>query len=547
VEKLKENSCYSLLVSLRNEEAEKSYSEKLTLAGLAQDPDVLDTWFSSSLWPFSTLGWPDPDTALVDLGQKTLGASEGKDNCLNYYYPGSCLVTGRDIITLWVARMQLMGLYFLGDVPFTDCFVHANIQDGKGERMSKSKGNGIDPEDIIEKYGVDAMRYVLCEMQTGTQDIRLPVQAVSPYTGEMVDLAAAKHGRTIFTYICPGSGKEFDVLGTMQDLPMARIISDRFEVGRAFCTKLWNAARFAMTNLGTHEFTALSTDKLKAEDRWILSRLSRIIRKVTDRLYAYNPSAAIGAAREFFWSEFCDWYLELIKPRFKNESSAPTARTVLSLVLDQLLRLFHPFVPFITEVLWERLSIQCPVRGLIKPLASSELLISAAWPKSNPDWEDKNIEAEFFTAMAVIRGIRELRSRYNIPPAKKLEAQIKAEKKNADILNRMQNHILLMGGLSSLEIGTDLERPPTAATQIVAEMEVYIDGLVDPAKEKERLTRQREKLFKEAGKAEERLENENFVKRAPVEVVEAEKKKLTEIKAQIELIDKNLAFLGSSQ
>ena len=154
--------------------------------------------------------------------------------------------------------MMIMGLYLLGDVPFTDSFIHANIQDGKGERMSKSKGNGIDPEDIIEKYGTDAMRYVLCDMQTGTQDIRLPVQAVSPYTGELVDLAAAKHGRSIFTYIDPKAGKEFDVLGTMPDIPPAKIISERFEIGRAFCTKLWNAARFMFGNLGEHAVRARS-------------------------------------------------------------------------------------------------------------------------------------------------------------------------------------------------------------------------------------------------------------------------------------------------
>jgi len=412
--------------------------------------------------------------------------------------------------------------------------------------MSKSKGNGIDPEDIIEKYGTDAMRYVICEMQTGTQDIRLPVQAVSPFTGEMVDLATAKHGQTIFTYICPGSGKEFDVLGTMPDLPMARIISDRFDIGRAFCTKLWNAARFAMANLGTHEFSSLSLEQLETEDRWVLSRLSRTIQKVTERLEDYNPSAAIGAAREFFWSEFCDWYLEFIKPRFKDESSAPAARTVLSLVLDQVLRLFQPFVPYITEVLWERLSAQCPVRGLAEPLVSPELLISAVWPKPIPDWKDQDIEIEFSTVMVVIRAIREIRSRYNIPPGKKLNGLIKAKNKSAEILTKMQNLVLHMGKLSSLEIGADLERPDTAATQIVEDIEIYLDGVIDPEKEKERLIRQREKLLKEAGKAEERLENENFVKRAPEEVVEAEKKKLFEIKAQIELIDKNLASLGPS-
>ena len=194
-----------VLVCLRDQAAESSYAPELEVAGLRRDPDVLDTWFSSALWPFSTLGWPDPGTAAAREKQRPLDTTDGHGDCLQYYYPGSCLVTGRDIITLWVARMLVMGLYLLGDVPFSACFVHANIQDGKGERMSKSKGNGIDPEDIIQMYGADAMRYVLCDMQTGTQDIRLPVQAISPFTGKTVDLATAKHGRTIFTYICPES------------------------------------------------------------------------------------------------------------------------------------------------------------------------------------------------------------------------------------------------------------------------------------------------------------------------------------------------------
>jgi valyl-tRNA synthetase len=385
-----------------------------------------------------------------------------------------------------------MGLFLLGDVPFTDCFIHANIQDGKGERMSKSKGNGIDPEDIIEKYGADAMRYVLCDMQTGTQDIRLPVQAISPFTGNLVDLATAKHGQTIFTYICPETGKEFDVLGTMPDLPMAKIISERFDVGRAFCTKLWNAARFALINLGEHTFSPLSAENLKAEDRWILSRLSKVITKVTDQLYAYNPSAAIGAAREFFWSELCDWYLEFIKPRFKDDESAPVARSVLSLAIDQVLRLFHPFVPFITEVLWERLHLQCPTRGLEQPIASSDLLISAEWPRAQPEW------------------------------------------------------IVHLGGIGSLEVSPNITRPATAATQVVGDLEVYLLGVIDPHQEIKRLKKQKEKLLIDATKAESNLNNEKFLSRAPSHVVDAEKKKLNELRAQIELIAKNLEALNNT-
>ena len=533
-----------LLVCLRDEKAEEEYTALFESLGMKQVPDVLDTWFSSALWPFSTLGWPDPETAKIESGQLSLGKQGGQKDCMSYYYPGSCLVTGRDIITLWVARMQLMGLYLMGDVPFTDCYVHANIQDGNGERMSKSKGNGIDPEDIIEKYGTDAMRYVLADMQTGTQDIRMPVQAVSPFTGELVDLAKAKHGQTIFTYICPGSGKEFDVLGTMDDLPTAKIISDRFDVGRAFCTKLWNAVRFALINLGEHGFIPLKYEDLYPEDRWLLSRLSRVIAKVTDQLYAYNPSASIGAAREFFWSDLCDRYLEFIKPRFKDENSAPAARSVLSLAIDMILRLFHPFVPFITEVLWERLAVQCPVRGLEKPNAVSDLVIAADWPKPKPEWEDEKIEADFELIHEVIRAIRDLRSRYNISPSKKIDALVRASGAKAEILGRMKNLVLQMVKLSSLEIAADLKRPATAVTQILGDLELYLLGLIDPVKETERLKKQRAGLVIDIEKAESRLGNANFVNRAPREVVEAERKKLSELKTQIEMIDTSLVALN---
>jgi len=541
--KLEKTRRYDLLVSLRDNKAEEQYAGQLESLGLEQDPDVLDTWFSSSLWPFSTLGWPDPETALKDKGQRPLGAVAGHKNSLEYYYPGSCLITARDIITLWVARMQMMGLYLLGDVPFTDCFIHANIQDGKGERMSKSKGNGIDPEDIVEKYGADAMRYILCDMQTGTQDIRLPVQAISPFTGEMVDLATAKHGQTIFTYICPGSGKEFDVLGTIPDMPMAKIISERFDVGRAFCTKLWNAVRFALINLGELTFSPLDPDQLEPEDRWILSRLSRVINKVTHQLKAYNPSAAIGEAREFFWSELCDWYLEFIKPRFKNEDFAPVVRTVLSLAVDQVLRLFHPFVPFITEVLWERLNAQCPTRGLLEPLSSTDLLINAAWPEALQDWEDSTIESNFGLVQEVIRSIRDIRSRHNIPPRKALEALIKAEDEETKVLNRLKHLILHMANLSSLFVSDAVEKPALSTTQIVGDIEIHLIGVVDPDKERERLEKQRFKLEKESEKSKARLANDSFISKAPAEVVEAEKRKLKEIQIQIQLVDKSLSAL----
>ncbi len=531
---------FNLLVCIRNKEEEKKIIPTLEPAGLKRDPDVLDTWFSSALWPFSTLGWPDPESADVGKGRRFLGSQSGHPHYLDYYYPGSCLVTDRGIITLWVARMLIMGLYLQGDVPFTDCFIHATIQDGKGERMSKSKGNGIDPNDMVAEYGADAMRYVLCDMQTGTQDIRLPVQAISPYTGERVDLATAKHGRTIFTYICPRTGKEFDVLGTIKELPKAKVTSDRFDAGRAFCTKLWNATRFALINLGQYEYKPILLIDLESEDRWILSRLSRAIEAVTRQLKQYNPSAAIGAARNFFWSELCDWYLEFIKPRLKDQHKAFVARTVLAFAIDLVLRLFHPFVPFITESLWEMLNEQAPVRGLEEELTHTGVLISSPWPDSFKRFQSKNIEGEFDLIQQVIRSIRNLRVRYQVPPATKLEAVIKAR---GELVERFghSNHILKnMANLNKLTVGEDVKRPALAALQVEGDMEIYLKGVLNPEKEKEKLMKQKEQLNRNLESIKKKLSNQKFIHKAPRQVVAQEKKRLEDLQTQLELVNRNL-------
>jgi valyl-tRNA synthetase len=538
---------YDLLVCLRNPPPEKTWADALERLGLAQDPDVLDTWFSSALWPFSTLGWPDPETAEVDPGKPGLGAKDRHESCLDYYYPGSCLVTGRDIITLWVARMQILGLYLLGDVPFTGCFIHANIQDGKGERMSKSKGNGIDPVDIIDKYGADAMRYVLCDMQTGTQDIRLPVQAVSPYTGKLVDLATAKHGRTIFTYLDPETGKEFDVLGTIKDLPVAKIISERFETGRSFCTKLWNAARFALLSLKEEkadDFHLFRFADLETEDRWILGRLNRAVEAVTAGLEAYNPSQALGAAREFFWGEFCDWYLELIKPRLKEEAADPRAGAVLALGLDRILRLFHPFVPFITEALWESLGSIRPRRGIDGEVAAEGLLITAPWPKSAPGWKDDRADRDMDLLQEIVRAIRNWRSNAGIPPSRKLAAVIKASGAEAESVKRTAAGIAHLAALSSLEVRADYERPKTAARIVERGLEIFLLDVIDIEVERKRLETALEKARKDLEKVEKRLGNPNFVDRAPADVVAEERRRGAAARREIKLLEASLRDLS---
>ena len=534
-----------VLVCLLDAHAEAAAGARLSQVGFQQDPDVLDTWFSSAIWPHSTLGWPDPATAAVEPGQSPLGGAKGQPDCLSYYYPGSCLVTGRDIITLWVARMVITGLYNLGDVPFTDVFIHANIQDGKGERMSKSKGNGIDPVDIIEKYGADAMRYVICELQTGTQDIRLPVEAISPFTGELIDLATAKHGRSIFTYLCPKTGKEFDVLGTLSDVPAAKLVSDRFEVGQHFCNKLWNAARFALMNLEGVAFASRETADLADEDRWILSRLTRAIESVHRSLEEYNPAAAIGAAREFFWSELCDWYLELIKPRMREEATTgAAARQVLAFALDQILRLLHPLIPFITEAIWEKLGEQAPARGIDRPLRVPPMLIHAPWPQARAEWRDAALEDRFDFVQGVIRSIRDIRNKYNIPPSRRLAVRIRAVGASADALDRAAHLVRHMASLESLEVAADTARPGDAAAAVVRDAEIYVCGVVDIEQERARLTKQREQLAGQIESSEKKLANEGFVSRAKPEVVEKERMRLADLKTQLAGIDANLKALG---
>ncbi|MFO1055256.1 MAG: valine--tRNA ligase [Planctomycetota bacterium] len=534
------------LVCVRDEEREKMLDGILRAGGLAPEDDVLDTWFSSALWPHSTLGWPEPSTARIDAGQTVLGAHDGRPDSLSFYYPGSCLVTGRDIITLWVARMVLTGLYNLGDVPFTDVFIHATIMDGKGERMSKSKGNGVDPVDVIEEYGADAMRYVLCEMQTGTQDIRLPVQVISPVDGVRIELADCKPGPYKGTFVDPRNGKLFDMVGQMESegVPGARATSDRFEIGRNFCNKLWNAARFAFLNLEGTRFEARRVAELPIEDRWILSRLDDAITRVDAALSVYNPSAAIGACREFFWNELCDWYLELIKPRMKDEVKAPLARQVLAHALDQTLRLLQPFVPFVTEELWARLCELAPERGIDAPLPSAKgLLVHARWPSSTASFRDPQVEQRLKLVQDVVTGLRELRARYQVAPSARVPVVLRASGDSATALLGCEALLAGMAGASELRVAVDFQKPKDAATAIVRDVEAFVLGVVDLDKEREKLVKQREKLAQQVGGLAGKLGNEGFVAKAPPDVVARERARLEDLQRQLASLDAAIAEL----
>jgi valyl-tRNA synthetase len=537
-----------VLLCCRDPQQEQRIAPLLRGAGFTEDPDVLDTWFSSALWPQSTLGWPEPATAAIDAGQTPLGAQGGRPSSLDYYYPGSCLVTDRNIITLWVVRMVVTGLYNLGDVPFTDVFVHATIQDGKGERMSKSKGNGIDPVDIIERYGADALRFVLCELQTGTQDIRIPVQAISPFGGHLVDLTTAKPGKHKGTFVDPENGKLFDVIGQMQEhgVPSAKTISERFEVGRNFCNKLWNATRFALMNLKAPPFEPRDSRALPVEDRWILSRLAAAVETVHGELVAYNPSAAIGAARDFFWNDFCDWYLELVKPRMRDAAQAPLAQQVLAATLDQVLRLLHPFVPFLTEALWEKLGAQAPRRGIDRELPQNPLLVTAAWPQPRPDWRDPALEADIGLMQGVVAGIRDVRARYTVPPNRKLAVVARANGAAAAVLERCQGLIASIAGAESFRIEAHAKKPVGAATAVVRDVDLHVLGVVDVGKERERFAKQEQQLAARIAGIEKKLGNEGFTSKAPPEVVAREKATLLELTAQLASVRGALREFGEA-
>ena len=551
-----DRSSYRVDVCLLSDD--RQMVETLEGLGYQQDPDVLDTWFSSALWPFSTLGWPDPATAAQQEGQPTLAAQGEDADVLDYYYPGSCLVTGRDIITLWVARMVLAGYYCLGDIPFSDVFIHANILDGKGERMSKSKGNGIDPVDIIGTYGTDAMRYVLCEMQTGNQDIRLPVTAVCPQCGHHNDLATTRHGQTIFTYVCGKESKkkfragsckkEFDVLGTMEQLPQAPLISKRFETGRSFCTKLWNSARFAFMNLaeGVPTEPRELTD-LALEDRWILDGLNQAIRAVNRGLEDYTPAAALSAAREFFWGALCDWYLELIKPRLldPDDPTGPVARQVLAYCLDQVLRLLHPFVPFITEHLWQKLGQHVPTRGL-GPLAPAEVtpnIIGAPWPEAAGSLDDAELRQIFSDLQDVTRAVREVRSARGLPPRQPLTVTLKPPAERATAIQQQTHVITRLAGVEQLHLDTEASRLPGSASRVVGKMQVFVHDVIDEAAERDRLQQDLAGVDKEIGACQKKLGNDNFVKRAPAAVVAEQQQRLADYQASREAILANMAEL----
>jgi valyl-tRNA synthetase len=520
--------------------------DSLESDGYIQDSDVLDTWFSSALWPMSTLGWPGP--ALPD---KPKGPANPEWSEQKYYYPTSVLITSREIITLWVARMVLMGLYNLGEIPFHDVYIHPKILDGSGETMSKSKGNGVDPSDIISKFGADALRFGLAYMATETQDVRMPVEFECPHCQKLVE--QTQKNRTLPRVQCPHCGQPFSTQWAAKPediaLPRAAVVSERFELARNFCNKLWNAARFALLNLDGYTAGSVDTSSLAVEDHWILSRLSTVTSQVTSALDQYKFADAARVLYDFAWDEFCSFYLEMSKSRLQDESNRPTAQRILAHTLDVILRLLHPMSPFITEDIWQRLNTAAPQRGLAKTTVASESIMIALWPEADPLLIDDEIEDRFARFQEVLRGLREVRARQGIAPKTAIQFSAKCDTAASKLLEPMRAYFETMAGAVPNEIGPAVAAPPLSANFTVTGIEVYVDLAqhIDVAAEIARKEKEKVKLDQMIAAKENQLSNQAFVSRAPAAVISKERSALEELKAAKASTEASLAMLQAKK
>ena len=534
-----------MLICVRDEVKDYNIVQQIENSEFFQrDPDVLDTWFSSALWPHSTLGWPNINGPTGD--PKKPNWEELKD-----YYPTSTLCTSRDIITLWVARMVLMGLYNLGEVPFTDVYVHPKMLDGFGETMSKSKGNGIDPLDIIELYGTDALRYAMVNVATETQDSRLPVVNVCPHCGTQVPVKQEHMYMRTKKLNCPSCKKAFRPGGPWPEddpeLPTAKQASDRFEIGRNFANKLWNATRFILMNLEGYTPATVNLNELPTEDRWIVSRLATTTEAVTKALESFKFAEVAKLIYDFSWSEFCDWYIEMSKGRMRDPAARPLAQRVLIGVLDGILRLVHPVMPFVSESLWQALNEAAPQRGLPVPRQGEESVCIAPWPSYPAGLSDTATEAGIARMQDLIRGIREIRNRYQVDKAE-LELSVKCSDAVAAELKPLASFVSSLGGVKAFECGPHVTKPKQAGSIVRTEFEAYIAlaGLIDPVAETKRSEKQIAEIQKQLTGMTGKLANESYVKNAPPEVVEETRLKVTELENQIRILDGNLTDLQST-
>ena len=436
---------------------------------LQQETDVLDTWFSSALWPFSTMGWPEQTTALKK------------------FYPTSCLVTGFDILFFWVARMMMMGLKFMGEVPFKEVYIHALVRDAQGQKMSKSKGNVIDPLTVVEEYGADAFRYTLTAFAAMGRDIKLSTERIGGY--------------------------------------------------RNFVNKLWNASRFALMNL--EDFDPATADlkrfELSLADQWILDRFAATARGTNQALADYKFNDAAGLLYSFTWHEFCDWYVELIKDDLYGENTAARlrAQTVLYTVLEGLLRLLHPVIPFVTEEIWQ-------VLPGTRPTAS---IMQADYPRDGYVAVDSAAVAKMELLMDVIRAIRNLRGELDVAPGRKIAVVLDCQTAASEsVIREGEACIRSLARVGELRCGVAIEHPAQASTQVAGDVEVLIPlaGLIDVEEEQARLQKEIAKLDKDVQFFTKKLSNEKFVANAPPQVLEKDRGKLQAAEEKLKILRQGL-------
>ncbi|MBI5327184.1 MAG: valine--tRNA ligase [Deltaproteobacteria bacterium] len=440
---------------------------------IIRDNDVLDTWFSSALWPFSTLGWPE------------------KTKELKHYYPTAALITGFDIIFFWVARMLMMGLKFMNDVPFRDVYIHALVRDAEGQKMSKSKGNVIDPLVIMDKYGTDAFRFTLAAMAAQGRDVKLAEERIEGY--------------------------------------------------RNFCNKIWNLARFTLMNIeepGVRSQKSEVKDAYSLADKWILTRLNAAIKETTSALENYRFNDAANSAYQFIWHELCDWYVELIKLDLRGENGEErkhTAQDVLLTVLRDLLKLLHPIIPFITEEVWDVLSVaeegsRVKGQGAEAGWAAPTSIMRQAFPQTGEDYPDA--ERDMLTITDVIKALRNIRSEMNVSPAIQIEAICRcSDNSTARLLAIGEQYIKGLAKVSVLKISASAEKPKDAATAITGNIEIFVPlkGLINFDDERKRVAKDMEKIIKEIEAVQKRLSSADFIERAPKAVVEKDRIRLEEL------------------
>jgi valyl-tRNA synthetase len=447
---------------------------------LTQDTDVLDTWFSSQLWPFATLGWPD----------------QTKD--LKYFYPTDTLATGPDIIFFWVARMIMMGIEFMGEIPFHDVYFNGIIRDGQGRKMSKSLGNGIDPLEMVQQYSADAVRFSLLSLSAEGQDINL-------------------------------STKDF-------------------EVGRNFSNKLWNAFRFLGMNLdegglknGSLDFVQkqIKANKLNLADLWILSRYQKTVKKVSRGLELFKFHEATDSIYSFFWREYCDWHLELIKPRLYNTQNPDEKKTALAVavfVLKGILHLLHPFIPFITEEIWMK----------IRNENESESIMISKWPAETRVFINDAAERDMETIQSAIGAIRNIRGEMNVPPTKTASVILTSVNGgNLELFNANRAFFEHLAKVENLECTPKAAKPPKSAAAVVNDLEIYmpLEGLIDFNVERERLQKEIKRLEQQLESLNHKLHSTDFLKKAPDEVIDREKKKKADFETNLEKLKSNLGSL----